>query len=376
LLYTLHSTLYTLHFTLYTLHFTLYTLHSTLYTLHSTLYTLHFTLYTLHSTLYTLHFTLYALHSTLYTLHSPLISFIVWLPYMKPKWNISILVIFVLLASSLLGVLAMNFVQSMMKQSATIFNSYQSYYLAKAGVELWLSELGHRGVGFEQTFTDSGFMSQNFLCAGRNTPCMMQLVLSWTSTYLSQQFRADPTGEDSVMVCQYPFVLAKWASLVIPAYKDITQQDLANNFSSVTKYQNLYPALRDLEVHLSWSSASDVTFGLLILSGDNLADNGIFFQTWDIRTDISTFLNAFESLQSLWFASLSLPDLAPYRFVFMISNSSDALVSFCLTSKVALPTQQYYLKSRWAYDQQQLWLEAIYQQPIPDFLLNGYLNYK
>ena len=94
---------------------------------------------------------------------------------MHKKGNISILVIFVLLASSLLGVLAINFVQSMMKQSATVYNYYQSYYLAKAGVELGLAELGHRGVGFEQIFSDPLFMSGNFLCAGR---CSMTFILS------------------------------------------------------------------------------------------------------------------------------------------------------------------------------------------------------
>jgi hypothetical protein len=91
------------------------------------------------------------------------------------KGNISILVIFVLLASSLLGVLAMNFVQSMQKQSATVYNSYQSYYLAKAGIELGLSELGHRGIGFEQIFSDEVFLSGNFLCAGR---CVLSFGLS------------------------------------------------------------------------------------------------------------------------------------------------------------------------------------------------------
>lgn len=50
----------------------------------------------------------------------------------KKSGNISILVIFVLLASSLLGILSMNYVQQMMKQSSAVQSYYKSYYLAKA----------------------------------------------------------------------------------------------------------------------------------------------------------------------------------------------------------------------------------------------------
>ena len=51
---------------------------------------------------------------------------------MKKSGNISILVIFVLLASSLLGILSMNFVQQMMQQSTIVNSYYKTYYLSKA----------------------------------------------------------------------------------------------------------------------------------------------------------------------------------------------------------------------------------------------------
>jgi hypothetical protein len=50
----------------------------------------------------------------------------------RKSGNVSILVIFVLLASSLLGILSMNFVKQMMEQSAVVTAYYKSYYLAKA----------------------------------------------------------------------------------------------------------------------------------------------------------------------------------------------------------------------------------------------------
>ncbi|MEI7919292.1 MAG: hypothetical protein WCH65_03680 [bacterium] len=42
------------------------------------------------------------------------------------------MVIFVLLASSLLGILSMSFVQQMMQQSTVVNSYYKAYYLSKA----------------------------------------------------------------------------------------------------------------------------------------------------------------------------------------------------------------------------------------------------
>lgn len=284
---------------------------------------------------------------------------------LNKKWNISILVIFVLLASSLLGVLSMNFIQSMMKQSATTYNYYQSYYLAKAGVELGLTELGHRGVGFEQTFADSGFVQKNFLCGKR---CDLTFALSWTSSYLSQQFRTDTT-------CKFPFVLSGGGSLIIPVFKDIFSWSLSDGFSQKISYQNLYKELR--KANIIPSADSPVTFGMVVLSWEELASDGIFFQSGSLDGWLQSFLTAFDTQfrEPQGISSLDRRDISPYRFFFMISNPSDKDISFCVNVPWALPTQQYYLQSQWTYDSQKLWLEAIYKQPIPDFLLNGYLSF-
>ncbi|MCX6822535.1 MAG: hypothetical protein NTX91_00870 [candidate division SR1 bacterium] len=290
---------------------------------------------------------------------------------MKPKGNISILVIFVLLASSLLGVLAMNFVQSMMKQSATVYNYYQSYYLAKAGVELSLAELGHRGIGFEQTFSDASFLSGNFICAGR---CSLSVGLSGMTTHLSQQFQTQSI-DSSVTACQFPFVVSGGQSFILPLFQDNFIGSLTDGFTTSIVYTNLYGALAAAEIQTS--NLSQVTFGMVVLSGNDLADNGIFFQTGDIKGGLPAFLTSFDTyfrnISAL--TDISREDISPYRFFFMISNSHQEPISFCLAGPQALPTQQYYIQSQGTYDHQTLGLEAVYKQPIPDFLLNGYLNF-
>lgn len=283
---------------------------------------------------------------------------------LRKKWNISILVIFVLLASALLGVLAMNFVQQMMKQSATVFNNYQSYYLAKWGVELGLAELSHRGIGFDHVLDSwNTLVSWNFLCAWR---CDLWFILSWTSNILSQKFW-EASG------CQSPFVLMKGQSLLVPLFKGNAPATFADDFSSTISYTNLYGALDHVEIQSTVDQ--EVTFGMLVLSGEDLYSDGIFFRTGSLQNYLPSFISAFESHLSLGIPNISNEDIAPYRFYFMLSNPWDTEASFCLTTEEPLPTQQYYLKSWGKYDDQVLGLEAVYKQPIPDFLLNGYTTY-
>ena len=259
----------------------------------------------------------------------------------------------------------MNFVQQMMKQSASTFNYYQSYYLAKWWIEFGLTELTHRGIGFDQVVNSwSAFISWNFLCAGR---CDLRFALSWTSNMLSDNFR-ETSG------CQDPFVLTGAQSLIVPLFKGNTPTSYGDSFSADITYTNLYDAMADINIDTTYDQ--EVVFGMLVLSGEDLSSDGIFFRTGDLENGLHGFLSDFQSYVHLAdISNIANQHIDPYRFYFMISNPGETKVTFCLASKVPLPTQQYYLKSRWAYDDQQLGLDAVYKQPIPDFLANGYMKY-
>lgn len=62
------------------------------------------------------------------------------------KGNISIFVIFILLASSLLGLLSLLFIQKLLRYQNIAIKYYQSYYSAKAGLEIALALHKIRGV--------------------------------------------------------------------------------------------------------------------------------------------------------------------------------------------------------------------------------------
>ena len=132
----------------------------------------------------------------------------------------------------------------------------------------------------------------------------------------------------------------------MPVFRESQEYSLSQSFVTPIAYTNLYSALKNANINTE--DSRQVTFGMVVLSGEDLASNGIFFQTGDLKEGLSDFLTSFDTyfrpLSSI--SDLSNEDITPYRFFFMISNSSQENISFCLASEEALSTQQYYLKSQ------------------------------
>jgi len=310
---------------------------------------------------------------------------------MKKRGNISILVIFILLASSLLGILSMNFVQQMMKQSTVVNSYYKAYYLSKALIEIGLSQIQHRGIGFEYTIhTWDDIVRNNFFSGHRFA---ISSYISGTAVLLSQKFRLDPPS------CQFPYLLSGWQSIILPLIKENYVWLVTWTFGSIITYQNIANLFKTDKIKVVSSSAWEVTFGILILSGNDLSPNGIFFRTWMLTSAwISSFKQQFELYLST-IDSVLYPLEAQlknryeqswlienwFSMYFMISNGSDIPQSFCIAVDqpnpsipwyiAVLPTDTFFLQSQASYSDQHVALDASYAQPIPGFLFNTYSNY-
>lgn len=296
------------------------------------------------------------------------------------KWNISILVIFILLASSLLGILSMNFVQQMMKQSATVHSYYKAYYISKAWIELGLTQIKHRGVGFNYTIaTGDAIVLDNLLCKPN---CSLSTVLSGTSSFLSKKFWHGN-------ICDAPYVLSGGESLVVPLFKDVYVWWVFDSFVPGIAYQNLANLFKNSEITIENISSPDVvTFWLLILSGEDLHENGVFFKSWSLTTtSLHTFKSDFESYMSKIDPVLTnyygLQQLIDHWFkiYLMISNTAPVQQSFCLKTistplPTVLPTDVFFLQSQATYTNQKVALDAFYAQPIPNFLFSTYSAYQ
>jgi len=298
------------------------------------------------------------------------------------RWNISILVIFVLLASSLLGILAMNFVQQMMKQSALVYSYYKTYYLSKAGIELGLVEIGHRGIWFEYTVnTGDAIVLDNFSLSSWSYALSMNI--SGMSSLLSQKFWQG-SG------CEFPYVLNGGESLIVPLFRDTYTWSVAETFVPEIVYQNLADLFKNEKIDIeSLSPPDSVTFGLLILSWEELADNGIFFRSWSLTTtSLVDFKTTFENYMTeidrnfanyYWSSQLIAQW---FKMYLLISNTAQIDQSLCLhtlstplETVYLLPTDTFFIQSQASYSNQNVSLDASYAQPIPSFLFNISTSY-
>ena len=80
--------------------------------------------------------------------------------YKRLKGNISLLVILILLASSVISLLSINQIQRLLTYWNMTFNYFRAFYLAKAWTELWLTEVYNSGDGFNHSISGDNLIIQ------------------------------------------------------------------------------------------------------------------------------------------------------------------------------------------------------------------------
>jgi hypothetical protein len=295
----------------------------------------------------------------------------------NPKGNISILVIFILLAAWLIWTLTMIFVKQIMNSYDSTLSYYKSYYLAKAWSELALSEITNRWIGFENVVSAwDKILLQNFFCKWW---CKFAMSISGTSQYLSKNFIDDAD-------CQNPFVLNTWSALILPLFKEVPEKNNYDIFTSPIKYQNMSDVLSN--IIFTWINIANpnVSIWILIVAWDKeIYTNWIFIQTWILNNNlIWKFKSDFENYSSNDTKINSRYTNDDYinedwlKNYLLISNLDNANpISFCINVKnwEKIATEKFWVKSIWKYSKTNIWLEVEYKQPIPDFLANSYLNF-
>lgn len=275
----------------------------------------------------------------------------------------------------------------MMKQSSVLHSYYKSYYLSKAGIELWLAQITNRWVGFEYVVgTGDAIASGNFLC-GDN--CSMTMSISGTASLLSKKFWQG-TG------CESPYILSGGDSVIIPLFRDVTPWTVADMFSSSMVYENLAQIFKNDRISFDSEFGWEVNFGILILSGDDLSENGIFFQKWNLNSWLPAFRESFEQYLGTIDSGLYPLDSQlknnydktrlldnGYKMYLLVSNSTTSEETFCVAVQQSqealvsyvLPTDIFFLSSQASYGNQQVALDASYAQPIPGFLFSTYSSF-
>lgn len=79
----------------------------------------------------------------------------------KPRGNISLIMLFVLAIGSLIGLMSTTVIQNMITSSGQLRDFYHSYYLAQAGLELGTLAVHKHQYGYEDIINYDSTNNQN-----------------------------------------------------------------------------------------------------------------------------------------------------------------------------------------------------------------------
>lgn len=261
----------------------------------------------------------------------------------KLKGNISLLVILILLASSVISLLSINQIQRLITYGNMTFNYFRAFYIAKAGTELWLTEVYNSGDGFNQVLSGDFITTWNFLSGYEWFEPHFNMTITWSFATLTNDIRNSDCSWNKIK-------LATWAWIMLSLFSDGTN-GLENILSDNKNFKNLDNfnklSLKD------WVLPSNLTFAFFTYSGDAMTD--IVVGTWKNLWD---FLNTKK---------------IPYeqKWYLTIKNSWTEDVEFCVTMDGRLiPYSDSLITVFWHYGDMEVGLQSIVKKQVPDWTLN------
>lgn len=283
------------------------------------------------------------------------------------KWNVSIMVILILLACSLMGILTVVFLKSLITYTDDTYSYHKSYYIAKAWLELALTEIDNSAMWFSHDiYSGDVINSGNFECVW----CHFTSHILWRSKLISNDF-----WENTECTQSGALILQPWQSMTIPMF-----YDNASSFEKIFSNEDYIKLLWDNREHL----------GLQKISGDGILNIWVIFQTWSLTGDISweylymtgmeingnLFFNYFNKFLSMYGDNLRSNENY-YPYIIISNNSENSTIKFCIkdNDNNLWPTTKYFISSLWEYMWKTVWLQAIYAQPTPSFFINPYSSY-
>ncbi len=297
------------------------------------------------------------------------------------RGNISILVIFILIASSLIWILTTNYVRDLMQYNNIIYWYYKSYYLSKAWLETSLTEISQNWIWFENVISSwDNIISWNFICKN----CNFNSNISWNSSYFSKN-----TWTDSG--CNNPISLNTWESFILPLFKQINIWTNYQKLTTQPTYENMADKITNIKLK-NISPNKEITMWIFIMSWLDILQDWVFVKTWSTNNIniIDSFLNEFNTYASnisVWNYTLSnayINSSLWLKSFLLFGNTTDnqQAISFCikieptlwLSQNINLPTSTFYIKNFWNSIEKTIWLEAFLKQPIPEFLSHTYLG--
>lgn len=294
----------------------------------------------------------------------------------KLKGNISLLVILILLASSVIGLLSINQIQRLITYGNMTFNYFRAFYLAKAWTELGLTEVYYREAGFNHEIKNEkdddenitkyhSIIQNNFLWEKledwdtRKYEAFnpyFEMTISWSFANLTNDVRNSECEGNEI-------VLGTWEWIMISLFSDNTQ-DLKDMFTW-TIDKNLPPLKNITDLKMDWDvSNAKFTFWLFSYKKNNewqeYMDNVV---VKDNQTSLSNFFHDDN-------AETIINDKSTTKKYLTIKNSWESDVEFCISWDWPIPSSDSLITVRGNYGDMEIWLQSVVKKWVPDWALN------
>lgn len=288
-------------------------------------------------------------------------NFIAKLRNRRLKGNVSLLVIFILLASSVIALLSINQIQRLLTYGNMTFNYFRAFYLAKAWTELGLTEVYYREAWFEQTINSwDAIVTENFwVYTGFNTHFTMNI--SWNFQYLTDDVRYTNKCDDKDRI-----TLGSGEWIMLSLFIDDTK--LISDSLNLTKEANIKQRDNDRIQRLKFENFKtdwDFKYFTFWLFDYDINWNmeSIFVETW---TDLTTFLGKINNN--------GIKDSTRRYLTIKNPWNSDEVVSFCITTNgtndILIPYSDSLITVRGNYGDMEVWLQSVVKKEVPSWSLD------
>lgn len=269
----------------------------------------------------------------------------------KLKWNISLLIILILLASSVIALLSINQIKHLLSYWNMTFNYFRAYYLAKAWTELWLTEVYNREDWFSNKInTWDSIVKDNLIEAYSWFNPYFDVEINSNFEYLTDDIRYRCDNKNRI-------TLKTWDGIMLALFKDTANSENINKIISWW-YISIKPIQKSDFEKLQFTNEVDwnITFGLFIFDNDNTSMKDLIVQKWK---DLNQFIkNNIGLYNSDWRAYLT------------IKNSWNKDISFCIKWKWEIPYHDSLITVRWNYWDIEVWLESVVKKSTPSWSLD------
>ena len=272
------------------------------------------------------------------------------------KGNVSLLVILILLASSVISLLSINQIQRLLSYGNMTFNYFRAFYLAKAWTELWLTEVYNRWDGFSHRVDSWNIIiSGNLVWIYTGFEPYFDMTITWSFYTLTDDIKYSSCEWNKIR-------LTSGAGIMLPLFSDDAWNKEVNmilsDYSWVNKDSEFENLSFDDSVHWEWWSNS-FTFWLFDYD-DNGNMNNIVVTGW---SDLKNFLQeniGTMDIESRKYLTIKNPWTWNEVAEFCIKNNDNKLI----------PYSDFLITVFWHYGDMEVWIQSVVKKWVPDWTLN------